>query len=1185
MILISFCTDKCILQKKENITMKFQNEFTKKTKFIENYVKDYIHPIMDKDDIQKALFLNEQLSFFVNGFAIAIYDKNKLSYLSDNSITLPEDYNASFFNSKIKKLPNAYVYSHRSIYNGKVIIGLMLIKWNFKYENEYLKNKFHVDFKLPSNVNININQPTKNIIKDNDSNAAFALDFSSYRPIYVTKLYLLAILFIIALIITIGVLHVILKELISIPALRAILFFGAILALRVAMISKNIPSIFYELELFSSTLFFSNDLAPSLGDLILNVFLLFLLLIFENKILSSNVKQRILSDIIIILKIALASIFLLFFTYNIKNLVFNSNINLDLSNLKEITGYTIFVYFLLVFMLSVFITIIVKSIDRSSSVSYSYFAGCFSPLFMGHTWMEIIVVISSAAIVALIMYVRDQKFQVIKNLIFTLIISLLTTYCINRFIIDKEKNVRTSMMVNITIDQDPELELLFTQRNDAILDDKKVVDILSNNEKPYNYIYYKYFNRLMGKYDLVLTTATSEDVLTLKNNSVELTYDYFEEIIRKYGTKIENTNFYYIDNNNGRINYLGWLKYRINDKEVSIFAEIESRLISLGIGFPELLLMNKSPAHKRKRDLSYASYHKGKLVYHSGKYTYGLHLPEVNNTSDYFFYKEESYDHLFYKIDENNHIILSKEESSIGSFLAMFSYIFLLFYIIYLLYDVINKLLKKEVDKVFNFKRKIQYTFTISIVTLTIIIAWWVIYYNTNQYHQSFRENIYEKISATLLELNLKYNEFQINNTKFTENESTELNRLLIRLSNIFYADINIFSNEGLLISSSRNAVFQNGLISKKMNTRALLELSINGKTEYSQNERIGELNFLSVYKPIVSNNNEILGYINLPCFINEIQVSNRVSQLVVSVVNISIIIIFISIVIGLLLAKGIVSPLEEIQKSFKDINLTGHNEIISYTSKDELGELVNAYNLMVKELGKSAKLLAKSEREGAWRKMAKQIAHEIKNPLTPMKLNIQYLQRAFNEKLDNRDEKFQKISKLLIEQIETLSSTASLFSDFAGATKTVLQRFDLKPLLQNSIDLYRSTDVVYFITNLDEFSELIIYADAKEIRRVFINLLKNAIQAIPETVKGVIEVMINVDADYVVVEIKDNGKGIPDEICEKLFEPNFTTKSSGMGLGLAIVKTIVENCNGEIWFDTIVDEGTSFYIKFPIIR
>ncbi len=369
------------------------------------------------------------------------------------------------------------------------------------------------------------------------------------------------------------------------------------------------------------------------------------------------------------------------------------------------------------------------------------------------------------------------------------------------------------------------------------------------------------------------------------------------------------------------------------------------------------------------------------------------------------------------------------------------------------------------------------------------------------------------------------------------------------------------------------------------MNTKAFQELTTKNRTEYFHNERIGNLEFLSVYKTITGIDNTILGYINLPCFMNDMQVNKRISQLIVSVVNISIIIIFIAVIIGLFLAKSIVSPIESIQESFKDINLTRQNKIIPTNSKDELGELINAYNLMVRELENSAKLLAKSEREGAWRKMAKQIAHEIKNPLTPMKLNIQYLQRAFNENLENRDAMFQKISKLLIEQIDTLSSTASLFSDFAGGTKTILQRFDLKPLLQNSIDLYRSTDIVYFITNLDEFNELIIYADSKEIRRVFINLLKNAIQAIPETLKGVIEIMISVDSDHVIIEIKDNGNGIPDNICQKLFEPNFTTKSSGMGLGLAIVKTIIENCNGEIWFDTIVNSGTSFYVKLPIIR
>ena len=236
----------------------------------------------------------------------------------------------------------------------------------------------------------------------------------------------------------------------------------------------------------------------------------------------------------------------------------------------------------------------------------------------------------------------------------------------------------------------------------------------------------------------------------------------------------------------------------------------------------------------------------------------------------------------------------------------------------------------------------------------------------------------------------------------------------------------------------------------------------------------------------------------------------------------------------------------------------------------------------MVLELGESAKKLSESERELAWREMARQVAHEIKNPLTPMKLNIQHLQRAWYDKNDKLETTFEKVTKVLIEQIDSLSNLASSFSDFA---KMPMERFEvcnLVEIVQNSVLLFEKASQVNF-TFKTQSKNIRVYTDKEQISRVFNNLIKNAIQAIPEELIGQIEINITTNQKYVNITVKDNGTGIPEEIKEKVFVPSFSTKSSGMGLGLAISKKILETSNGTIRFETRKDVGTTFYIQLPL--
>jgi len=242
----------------------------------------------------------------------------------------------------------------------------------------------------------------------------------------------------------------------------------------------------------------------------------------------------------------------------------------------------------------------------------------------------------------------------------------------------------------------------------------------------------------------------------------------------------------------------------------------------------------------------------------------------------------------------------------------------------------------------------------------------------------------------------------------------------------------------------------------------------------------------------------------------------------------------------------------------------------------------VDEYNRMVKELVRSVERLARSERESAWREMAKQIAHEIKNPLTPMKLSVQHLIRSWNDNKENFDENLEKVTHTLIEQIDNLSFIASEFSNFAKMPKAFNEEINILDTIRNTLNLFANTENVDFVFE-HESEEILVFADKEQLSRVFINLLKNAIQSIPENRHGKIGISLVLNGKMVRTSITDNGKGIPEDLQGKLFTPSFTTKSSGMGLGLSIVKNIIESFGGYITFKTKVNHGTTFIFELPV--
>jgi nitrogen fixation/metabolism regulation signal transduction histidine kinase len=288
---------------------------------------------------------------------------------------------------------------------------------------------------------------------------------------------------------------------------------------------------------------------------------------------------------------------------------------------------------------------------------------------------------------------------------------------------------------------------------------------------------------------------------------------------------------------------------------------------------------------------------------------------------------------------------------------------------------------------------------------------------------------------------------------------------------------------------------------------------------------------------------------------------------------------------LAIVIANSITKKLTELGESLQRLRLGGNDPIV-WKRKDEIGDLVEAYNRAVKKIEESSLLLAQSERDGAWREMAKQVAHEIKNPLTPMKLSIQYLLHAYqsNPDPDSIGPLLKRVSGTLVEQIESLAQIATEFSNFAKMPKPENIQFSLNDLATSVHHLFRNERPDMDISIQLPKADLEVYADRNHVTRVINNLLKNAIQAIPDERKGQIKLLLEQDGNKAILSVTDNGTGIPPDIQEKVFSPNFSTKNSGTGLGLAICKSIIEGFKGDIYFKTEMDKGTTFYVILPLM-
>lgn len=313
-------------------------------------------------------------------------------------------------------------------------------------------------------------------------------------------------------------------------------------------------------------------------------------------------------------------------------------------------------------------------------------------------------------------------------------------------------------------------------------------------------------------------------------------------------------------------------------------------------------------------------------------------------------------------------------------------------------------------------------------------------------------------------------------------------------------------------------------------------------------------------------------------------EMQGKISDLLATFLSIYAVLFMVSVAMAIGLANSITHPIEILGQKLKGLKLSRKNETVEWQNEDEIGTLISIYNEMINKLGDNAKLMAKIERDSAWKEMAQQVAHEIKNPLTPLKLNIQYLESKVGSNPEIAPQLIAQLAPSLIEQIDNLSQIASEFSNFAQLPDARNEKLNLNDLVKKVHDFFRKREDMNLKLTLP-ITDVIVFADKNHMVRILNNVIKNAIQAIPEDRPGRIAITLYRQDSNAVIKVSDNGTGIPEHMREKVFSPNFTTKSSGTGLGLAIAINMLESFGGRIYFETEENVGSDFFIEVPLMR
>jgi two-component system nitrogen regulation sensor histidine kinase NtrY len=989
---------------------------------------------------------------------------------------------------------------------------------------------------------------------------------------------------------------------------------AVLITIRALMLAFRFPKDYFDYKLFDPSGYASSWINPSLGDLFLNIACLAVLLAMVLKIIASSdfknwlEKRRIKKDnrLFLIIAYLFSTLFLVLFYALYIDILSNSQWDLNILSLPSLDWFKI-VSLSIVFLggagYFLFTVLALELVFYNSPLNKSkalyiiiYFSVPIVAVLAYFNW--ILMVAYLAHFIFLVAVINFNLYRYIftigLNTFLTfffgcLIAAIITGVASHQVYLERNFKSKASFGTEMLVENDILAEFFLSDIIERISQDifikNSMTDPLMRKELIEQKIRKIHMINYFDQYVLKVKVFNyfGENILD-RNNSNTLQENEIQFVKSDFATSVKDLYFIHKGTEGDGNQYFAFIPMYKDDVFIgTVFLELRQLRIVPGSVFPKLLIDEKYMAGMNDKKFDYAVYEEGELKYGVGLFNYrAAGIEKLLDQSILFssgIYKGK-FHHVGVK-EQDKVVVVSSPVYPIYYILADISLFFLGFIIFTLGALIIGAFSKKIESLRFNYATKLQLYLNFAFFFPILIISIIIVGLFTSSYQEELHRQYLQKTSLVTDNLSPV---IEKRNSGLLEKD--ELLETINNLSGNANTDINLYSNEGKLVSTSQPNIFDKKVLTNYINPNAIVELVEGQNNLVLLEEKIGNLTFKSVYSAIRSKDGqEVQAIVAIPFFESETELDLLIADVLSNIINIFVLVFVVFLFISYFVSRNLTFPFKLLTQKLKVTGLD-NNEPMFWPTNDEIGLLVNEYNNMLFKLEASKKDLASSEKESAWREMAKQVAHEIKNPLTPMKLTLQHLLRLHSEgKLDD-PKKLKQPLETLIHQVDTLSDIATSFSSFAKMPKPKKELMDFKQVVLGTLELFKNRENEKIIFgDLTEEGNLPVMGDKQLFGRIIANLIINGFQATEPHKKSVILVFLRVIEDQVVLEIKDNGKGIPVELRNKIFMPNFSTKSEGSGLGLAIAKRGVETEGGKIWFETEEGKGTSFFLSFNLVE
>lgn len=1158
----------------------------------------------DAQDIQEAIRWNNPTALSGRTLAFYYYRGDSVVQWSDNSyVPLPGAVSDTFRLKLLRSGSSDYLVRKWPIDARSWLIGVLPLYRKYNITNDYLRPSWNTDVFPVDNVSIQEDNDVSGTPVCIQGACPFRIRLLRDELHLHERTSLLAAACTSLSIIFLLVWFVIQASRWPYPDVSFAVLYIAFWLLRWAMTALNFPGVFLHSELFNPQVFASSSLNASLGDLLLNILLVFVLCVylFRNLYrfrLVRWLQRKPAGQIVLRVVCGVAVLYATLFPFVVVQTLYNNSaIVLDIAESLRFDGLRITALLIILlagvcsFLFShAFMRLLVGSARWRDGWIYLLSVGIFL-VFNNLTKQEHLSSLVVGTLYILVIWVL-KLYKSLKRLGFATFTYLFVTvfcyalngaYAIEHF--NREEKIESQFRFanNFLVERDYFGEYLLRELYQRIAADKfiqtRLLSPFLGKEAIRQKIRQVFLPSYFNKYDVEIYVFNNTGEAVDGHGNVT-----FSQFISAYNSEAYRTSY-------DDVFFVGGQSGDFAQKYIVVVPLVRSRLplgyiaVELTLKkvipenvYPELLVDNRFQQFYRDQEISYAVFSNTRLLFSSGTLNYEklfdpawFGKPELHTEGFTAF----GYDHIALE-DENARIAIVSSPAEVWPHrLANFSFLFVLGLATILIFILaLGAVNYSRGDKLY-FSARIQLFLNVAFFLPLIIVSAVTLSVTSRSSRNQINDEYLDKAREVSEQISRQLDEYLSStdvNTLYFENQLTDL----AKLTNL---DANVYHASGQLLATSQPLIFENNLVSSYVQADALQRVRA-GDNLFIGTEHVGTLEYYVAYAALkASSSGELIGVLAIPFFQSLYSFEKVQINILSNILTIFSVIFIALVVLSYFVSQWLTFPLKFITQSLRRTSLTKVNQPLVWRSDDEIGLMVKEYNQMLYKLSESKAELEQTQRERAWREIAQQVAHEIKNPLTPMKLTLQQLERGL-EANTNTPEKTSKAVASLLTQVNTLNDIASSFSAFAKMPEPVIRSLDVVSLLRRVVDLHsHAGNLTLEVTQ----REVWIDGDEQLLGRTFSNIILNAFQA--ERAGELLRVQVRAERvdNRVLLAFADNGRGMESDVADRIFVPHFTTKKSGSGLGLAIAKQAIEQMKGRIWFDTTPGRGTTFYIELPV--